>query len=83
MNLGPVNYDVLWVISEICYYLGLVLVLSMPVLTFALWVMSLADKVDPNYWYILIAWVLSVLMFLAGVGLKNFIYSAKNNKNGV
>ncbi len=78
------NCDVLWITSEICYYLGLVLaVLFMPALTFALWVMSLVDKADPNYWYLLIAWVLSMLMFAAGVGLKNFIYSKKNNKNGV
>jgi uncharacterized membrane protein len=82
MNQEPANYDVLWIISEICYYLGLVLAgLFIPALTFALWAMSLADKVDPNYWYILIAWVLSALVFLAGVVLKNFIYSAKNNQN--
>lgn len=74
--------DILWIISEICYYLGLVLaVLFMPGLTFVLWMMSLIDKADPNYWYLLIAWVLSVLMFLAGVGLKNLIYSARNNQN--
>ncbi|CAB5098433.1 hypothetical protein D3OALGA1CA_1267 [Olavius algarvensis associated proteobacterium Delta 3] len=82
MNQKPANYDVLWIISEICYYLGLVLaVLFIPVLTFALWAMSLADKLDPNYWYVLIAWVLSALVFLAGVVLKNFIYSAKNKQN--
>ena len=82
MNQEPgkydVFYDVIWFTSEICYYLGLVTtVFIMPVLTFALWMMSLADKIDLNYWYILIAWVLSVLMFLAGVGLKNLIYSAR------
>ncbi len=76
-------YDVIWIISEICYYLGLVLVFFMPALTLALWGLSLVDKADPNYWYLLIAWVLSMLMFAAGVGLKNFIYSKKNNKNGV
>jgi len=54
----------------------------MPALTFAWWMMILADKVDPNYWYILIAWALAALVFLAGVVLKNFIYSAKNNQNG-
>jgi membrane-bound metal-dependent hydrolase YbcI (DUF457 family) len=76
------DYDILWITSEICYYLGLVLaVLFMPGLTFTLWMMSLADKIDLNFWYILIAWVLSVLMFLSDVGLKNFIYSAKNNQN--
>ena len=84
MNQKPANYDVLWITSEICYYLGLVLaVLFMPALTFTLWIMSLVDKADPNYWYILIAWVLSVLMFLTGVGIKNFIYSAKDNQNAV
>jgi putative effector of murein hydrolase LrgA (UPF0299 family) len=82
MNHESAYYDVIWIMSEICYYLGLVLaVLFMPALMFVLWIMSLVDKANPNYWYILIAWVLSVLMFLAGVGLKNFIYSKKNNQN--
>jgi hypothetical protein len=83
MNQEPAIYDVLWIISEICYYLGLMLILIMPALTFAWWMMILADKVDPNYWYILIAWVLAALVFLAGVVLKNFVYSAKNNQNEV
>ena len=83
MNQEPANQGLIWIASEICYYLGLVLaVLFIPALTFILWVMSLVDKADPDYRYILIAWVLSVLMFLAGVGLKNLIYSAKNNQNG-
>ena len=77
MNQDPANSDILWISSEICYYVGLVLaVVFIPALTFALWIMSLIDKVGPNYWNFLIAWVLSVLMFLAGVGLKNLIYSA-------
>ena len=85
MNQEPgkydVFYDVIWITSEIFYYLGLVLaVLLMPALTFVLWMMSLVDKADPNFWYLLIAWVLSVLMFLAGVGLKNLIYSTENNR---
>jgi putative effector of murein hydrolase LrgA (UPF0299 family) len=76
LNQEPDNSDILWIASEICYYLGLVLAaLFLPALTFILWVMSLVDKADPNYWYILIAWVLSVLMFLAGVGLKNLVCS--------
>ncbi|MCK5091278.1 MAG: hypothetical protein KAR30_02010 [Gammaproteobacteria bacterium] len=85
MNQEPgkydVFYDVIWITSEIFYYLGLVLaVLLMPALTFVLWMMSLVDKADPSFWYLLIAWVLSVLMFLAGVGLKNLIYSTENNR---
>ena len=84
MNQEQARSDVLWITSEICYYLGLVLAaLFIPALTFMLWVMNLVGKSSPNYWYILIAWVLSVLIFLAGVGLKNFIYSKKNNQNGV
>lgn len=80
MNQKPPNYDALWIISEICYYLGLVLAaLFIPLLTLALWAMNLAGKVDPNYWYILIVWVISALMFLTGVVLKNLIYSAKKN----
>lgn len=76
LNQEPDNFGILWITSGVCYYLGLVLtVLFLPALTFILWVMSLVDKAKPNYWYILIAWVLSVLMFLAGVGLKNLAYS--------
>ena len=84
MNQQPAIYDVLWIASEICYYLGLVLAfIFIPALTIILWLMSLVDEADPNYWYILIAWALSVLMFLAGIGLKNLVYSVKNNQNGV
>jgi hypothetical protein len=67
----------LWIAGEICYYLGLVLAaLFLPALAIVLWIMSLVDEADPNYWYILLAWVLSVLMFLAGIWLKNLLYSA-------
>jgi hypothetical protein len=39
--------------------LGLVLAaLALPGLAFSLWIMSLADKVDPNFWYLLIAWIM-------------------------
>lgn len=83
MNQESGKYDVLWIVSEICYYLGLVLVaLFIPGLTFSLWMLSLADVVDPNYWYILIAWILSIFMFLTGVGIKNYTYSKyKKNKD--
>jgi len=63
----------LWIVSEICYYLGLMSALSVPAITFILWMMSLVDRADPNYWYLLIAWVLSVLTFLVGVGIKRRI----------
>jgi hypothetical protein len=33
----------------------------------------LVDRADPNYWYLLIAWVLSVPTFLVGVGIKRRI----------
>ena len=82
MKLEPAIHDVLWIASEICYYLGLVLLLLMPALTFALWMMILTDKVDLSYWYILIAWVLSALIFLSGVGLKKFIKWVESNQNG-
>lgn len=73
------DYYVLWIPSEICYYLGLVLaVFLIPALTFALWGMSLAGMADPNYWYLLIAWVVSILMFFVGIRLKNIIYSAED-----
>ncbi|WP_455221515.1 hypothetical protein [Kaarinaea lacus] len=65
----------LWILSEIFYYAGLVLTaLVVPGLAFSLWMLSLAGRVDPNFWYLLIAWLVSVLMFLAGVGLKRLLY---------
>ncbi len=64
----------MWIASEICYYLGLTsAALFVPAITFILWIMSLVDKADPNYLYLLIAWVLSVLTFLVGVGMKRWI----------
>ena len=64
----------MWIASEICYYLGLTLAaLFVPAVAIILWMMSLVDRADPNYWYVLIAWVLSVLMFLVGVGIKRRI----------
>ena len=72
--------DILWIISEICYYLGLMLAFFLiPVFTFMISMMNLAGRVNPNYLYILLAWGLSVLMFLTGVGLKNLVYSARND----
>lgn len=51
----------LWIASEICYYLGLVCAaLFLPALTIVLWLMSLVDKADPNYWYLFIVWRFSV-----------------------
>ena len=65
----------LWILSEIFYYLGLVLAaLVLPGLVFSLWILSLVDEVDPNFWYLLVAWVMSLLMFFSGVGLKRYIY---------
>ncbi|WP_455366614.1 hypothetical protein [Kaarinaea lacus] len=65
----------LWILSEIFYYLGLVLAaLALPALAFSLWIMSLVDKADPNYWYLLIAWIVSLVLFFSGVGLKRLIY---------
>jgi hypothetical protein len=78
MNRVAGNYGYLWVASEICYYLGLVLAaLFIPTLALILWMMSLVDKADPNYWYLLITWVLSALLFVVGVIIKNSIYSAE------
>ncbi len=78
MNQEPVSYNALWIASEICYYAGLILAVSVPVLALILWLMSLVDEAEPNYWYLLFAWVFSASVFLCGVGLKNFIDSAKN-----
>ena len=72
--------DVLWIASEIYYYLGLVCAaLFLPALTIILWLMSLVDMADPNYWYVLAAWGISLLMFVVGVGLKNWIYSTNDD----
>ncbi len=70
----------LWIVSEICYYLGVLsAALFVPAITLILWMMSLVDRADPNYWYLLIAWVLSVLTFLVGVGIKNRIVRLQEN----
>jgi uncharacterized membrane protein len=67
---------VAWIASEFCYYVGLTsAALIIPTITLMLWMMSLADKADPNYWYILIAWVFALLLFAVGVGLKNWLVS--------
>ena len=67
---------VAWITSEFCYYVGLTsAALIIPTITLMLWMMRLADEADPNYWYILIAWVSSLLLFAVGVGLKNWLVS--------
>ena len=64
--------DYLWIASEVCYYLGLVLfALAVPALAIILWLMSLVGKAQPNYGYVLIAWLAGGLMFWIGVALKN------------
>ena len=81
MNQVVGKNDYLWVASETCYYFGLVPVaLFIPTLALILWMMSLVDKADPNNWYLLIAWLMSVLLFLAGVMMKNRIYSTEKNQ---
>lgn len=80
MNHQAGSSDILWITSEFCYYLGLILTLLLiPALTLVLWLLSLIERATPNYWFILIIWGLSALMFAAGVVLKNYIYS--NNPN--
>jgi phosphoglycerol transferase MdoB-like AlkP superfamily enzyme len=77
LNSVTNNTDISWIASEICYYLGLVLAaLILPATTIILCIMSLVGKTDPDYRYILIAWILSVAMFLAGIWLKNRIVTA-------
>ena len=64
----------MWIASEICYYLGLTLAaLLVPGLTLILWLLSLVDRAQPDYWMLLIVWAISVLMFLVGVGIKRAI----------
>lgn len=63
--------DYLWIASEIFYYFGLLLAaFAVPALALSLWFMSLVDIVKPNFYYILIAWILSLLMFMLGILLK-------------
>ncbi len=53
MSQEPSKYDVLWIASEICYYLGLVLAtLFIPTLALILWMMSFVDKADPKLVYL-------------------------------
>jgi len=47
MNREAGKYGYLWVASEICYYLGLVLAaLFIPTLALIMWMMSLVDKAE-------------------------------------
>lgn len=74
MKLNSTIKDYLWISSEICYYLGLVLtVLFLPLLALSLWIMSLVNVVETNFYYILIAWTLSLLMFFTGLMIKRKI----------
>ena len=75
MNKG-FHQDIIWIVSEIGYYFGLVFAaLLIPLLTLALWTLDMTGKLEPNYWYLLVSWVLAVLLFLVGVLIKNRIYS--------
>ena len=66
--------DLLWILSELLYYLGLVLfAFGIPGLAFSLWSLSLADVLEPDYGYLAIAWIVSLLMFIGGVVLKNLL----------
>lgn len=78
MSQEPINHDLLWIASEICYYLGLISLIMTPAVAFALYMMKLADKIELNYWYLLSAWVLSVILFAVGIALKNYVYSSKD-----
>ncbi|TDJ26377.1 MAG: hypothetical protein E2O60_00950 [Gammaproteobacteria bacterium] len=80
MKQAPGISDYLWIASEICYYLGLMAAFLIPTLALILWMMSLVDKADPNYWYLLIAWGMSIMLFLAGVMIKNRICSAEKSE---
>jgi len=68
------RYGYLWILSEFLYYIGLVLAAAIPLLAIVLWIMSLVDKLDPNYWYILLAWFVALMMFVSGIWLKNRIW---------
>jgi hypothetical protein len=71
MNRAAID-DMLWIASEIFYYLGLVLfAIAIPALSFILWMMQLVNEAHPEFLYLAIAWVLSGAMFVAGIVLKN------------
>ena len=78
MSQEPIKHDLLWIASEICYYLGLISLIMTPAVAFALYMMMLADKIELNYWYLLSAWILSVILFAVGIALKNYVYSSKD-----
>ena len=75
MNKKAIIHDVMWIASEILYYLGLLLVVLIPFITISVWMLNLADRFDFSYGCLLIAWLLSVGMFFSGVLLKKFIYA--------
>jgi len=66
--------DYLWILSELLYYIGLILsIFGIPGLALSLWSLSLADVIEHNYSYLAIAWIVSLLMFFGGVMLKNIL----------
>lgn len=71
----PVINGVLRRISEFLLYTGLALAaLGIPALAFILWIMGLLGNTDPNYSYLMIAWLVSLLMFLLGVVFRKLSY---------
>lgn len=76
-------HDLAWFASEIAYYLGLLAAVAIiPGLALALWSLSRAGQVQPDYWLLLAAWVSSIFLFLIGIGLKNLVYRWDQKEKG-
>lgn len=76
-------HDLAWFASEIAYYLGLVAAVAViPGLALALWSLSRAGQVQPEYWLLLIAWISTIALFLVGIGLKNLVYRWDRKEKG-
>jgi len=66
--------DYLWILSELLYYIGLILsVFGIPGLALGLWSLSMADVIEPDFSYLAIAWAVSLLMFFGGVLIKRIL----------
>lgn len=72
----PAIYHFLSVTGELFIYLGLTLIsLVIPALAFILWMMSLLGMADPDYDYLLMGWVVSLLVFILGVMFRKVSYN--------
>ena len=81
MGKREILHDIAWIASEVFYYLGLVCsTLLIPALALIFWLLSLTGKSETHFPLLLLAWMISVLLFISGVLLKNRCYNRAQDK---